>query len=95
MAFILSVTRKTAGQPLGRFAANYCGMFYSKGIRKSEVSKDIAWDYSEVTGDIPISGFQSRPEVETMTMHDFRVYTRPVLSKSVDECPRSYWSHLK
>ena len=41
--------------------------------------------------------FRSRPEVENMTMHSFRVNSihPKVSSKSVHGCPRSYFPHLK
>ena len=72
MAFILGVSKKTAEQPQGRFAANFEFFIPPWGIRNGlesiqkcfsfgkirNVEKNITWDYSRVFGKIPISDFQ-------------------------------------
>ena len=84
MTFILGVGRKTARQPHGGFTANFfifyptvrhpkwfrinSGMFQFWKNPKSR--ENITWDYSRVP-QFPV--FRSRPEVENMTMHSFRV----------------------
>ena len=84
MAFILGVGRKTARQPHGRFAANFWVFIQPWGIRNDLESvrkffsfgkfrnfeKNITWDYSRAY-QFPVP--TSRPEVENMTMHSFRV----------------------
>ena len=84
MAFILGVGRKTARQAHGGFAANFWFFIQPWGIRNylesirkcfsfekiRNLEKNITWDYSRVPL-FPV--FRSRPEVENMTMHSFRV----------------------
>ena len=84
MAFILGVGRKTARQTHGGFAANFLFFIQPWGIRNDlesirkcfsfekirNLEKNITWDYSRVP-QFPV--FRSRPEVENMTMHSFRV----------------------
>ena len=84
MAFILGVRRKTARQPHGGLAANFWFFIQPWGIRNDlesirkcfsfgkirNLEKNITWDYSRVP-QFPV--FRSRPEVETMTLHNVRV----------------------
>ena len=77
--------QKTAGLPQGRFVENFGFFIELWGIRNDlqqvwkcfsigkiwNLEKNFTLDYSRVFGKIPVS--RSRPEVETMTLHNNRV----------------------
>ena len=87
MAFILGVGRKTAGQPRGRFAANFGVFIQAWGIRNDLESIWKCFSFGKIRNprkilhgiivefsrkfQFPV--FSTRPEVENTTLHNPKV----------------------